>query len=63
MTTRRNLEVTGLSAEVFGLVLLLLAALWQAAVTDWLDAFPAKSQYFAQETANLAVLQALGRFR
>ena len=56
-----NLEVIGLRAEIIGLVTLFLAAVWQTSVTDWLDAFPARSQYFIQETANLAVLQALSR--
>jgi hypothetical protein len=58
---RPNLEVVGLAAEVIGLMILLLTALWQASVTDWFDTLPAQSQYFIQETANLAVLQALGK--
>jgi hypothetical protein len=58
---KRNLETIGLSLEISGLVLVLLAALWQAGVTDWLDRFPANSQYYIQETANLAVLQAINR--
>ena len=61
MTTKQNLEIFGLTAEVLGLATLLLAAIWQATVTDWHDAYPVRSQYFIQETANLAVLQALGK--
>jgi hypothetical protein len=61
MITRLGLEVVGLTAEVIGLLILLLAALWQVSVTDWFDTLPAKSQYFIQETANLAMLQALGK--
>jgi hypothetical protein len=53
------LEVRGLAAEIMGLVVLLIAALWQVSVTDWFDTFPARSQYFVQEAANIAVLQAL----
>lgn len=56
MITRPSLEVVGLAAEVIGLVMLLLTALWQLSVTDWFDTLPAKSQYFIQDTANLAVL-------
>jgi hypothetical protein len=61
MITRPSLEVVGLAVEVIGLVMLLLAALWQVSITDWFDTLPAKSQYFIQETANLAVLEALGK--
>ena len=41
---KRSLEILGHSNEVIGLSVLLVAALWQAAVTDWLDQFPVKSE-------------------
>lgn len=56
---KRSLEILGHSIEVIGLAVLLVAALWQAAVTDWLDQFPVKSQYYIQETANLAILRSV----
>ena len=58
MRLPKSLEVRGLAIEIAGLVMLVVAAIWQASVTDWFDTFPAKSQYFIQETANLAVLRA-----
>jgi len=58
---KRSLEFLGHSIEVIGLSVLLFAALWQAAVTDWLDKFPVKSQYYIQETANLAILRSVNR--
>ena len=58
---KRNLEIFGQSIEVIGLTFLLLATIWQAAVTDWFDQFPVKSQYYVQETANLAVLRSINR--
>lgn len=56
-----TLESKGLATEIAGLLMLLLATVWQVAFTDWLDTFPARSQYYIQETANLAILQALGK--
>lgn len=61
MPKQRNFEVIGLFAEIVGLAFVLLAAWWQTSLTDWLDTFPAKSQYFIQETANLALLQGIER--
>lgn len=58
---KRSLEILGHSIEVIGLSVLLVAALWQAAVTDWLDQFPVKSQYYIQETANVAILRSVNR--
>ena len=59
MILKRSREITGLFLEVLGLAVLLFASIWQAFVTDWLDNFPVKSQYYIQETANLAVLRSL----
>ena len=58
---KRNLEILGLSTEVLGLTFVLFAALWQGAVTDWLDRFPIKAQNYIQETANLAILRSINR--
>ena len=58
MPQLHSIESKGLAAELVGLVLLLVATLWQVSVTDWMDGFPAKSQYYIQETANLAILLA-----
>lgn len=56
---KRTLEVLGLSIEVIGLTILLFAALWQGAVTDWFDQFPVKTQNYIQETANVAILESI----
>ncbi len=56
---KRSLETIGLSVEISGLATLLIAAVWQATVTDWLDQFPVRSQYYIQETANLAILRSI----
>jgi hypothetical protein len=54
-------ETIGLAMEIVGLTVLVMAAIWQASVTDWFDTFPAKSQLVIQETANLALLRAHDR--
>lgn len=56
---KRSLETIGLLLEVIGLVTLLIATVWQVAITDWLDRFPANAQYYIQETANLAVIRSI----
>jgi len=56
---RRNKEVIGLSTEIVGLTLLLIASLWQIVFTDWLDSYPVKAQYYIQENANISLLRGI----
>ena len=56
---RRKYERCGLSLELTGLILLLIATYWEAEFTSWWDNSSVELQHLIQEEANLAILGSL----
>ncbi len=54
----KDYEFFGLLAEIVGLTLLLIAAVWQISFTDWFDHQYFESVHFVQEGVNGAILDA-----
>lgn len=55
-----NREILGLRCEIAGLVVVLLATIWQGTFTDWFDKNSREWIAYTQESVNLALLRAIG---
>ncbi|SKB02145.1 hypothetical protein SAMN02745166_03556 [Prosthecobacter debontii] len=55
-----NGEITGLRLEAFGLILVLVAAIWQCFFTDWFARNNQEWIAYTQESVNISSLAAIG---
>ena len=54
-----NREIVGLRCEIVGLVVVLIATIWQGTFTDWFDKISRDWIAATQESVNLSLLYAL----